>query len=87
MLRQRAEQLEVGIVRPLVSGKPIVGEVVRLEPRPEAPRLCDVHVEVAAPLPSRPTSKGPAQVASAAYRANWDQIWSRPTREGDERPN
>jgi len=89
VLRQRAQSLEVGIVRPLVSGKPIVGEVVRLEPRPEMPRLCDVHVEVTTPSPSssRPTSKGPAQVASAAYRANWDAIWSRPKPSGDERPN
>jgi hypothetical protein len=76
VLRKRKSRLEVGVVMPLVPGKPIVGEVVRLEPRKEMPLLCDVHVEYAPPAETRPTSKGPAQVASARYRANWDNIFN-----------
>jgi hypothetical protein len=76
VLRKRQNRLEVGVVMPLRPGKPITGEVVRLEPRRETPLVCDVHVEYAPPAEVRPTSKGPAQVASERYRANWDAIWS-----------
>ena len=60
---------------PLVPGQPIVGEVVRLEPRKESPLLCNVHVEYAPPKESRPTAAGPAQVATDQYRENWEVIF------------
>lgn len=77
ILRRRQDRIEAGAVVPLTPGKPIAGEVVRLEPRKESPLLCDVHVEYAPPVEPRPTSAGPAQVASDRYRENWDQVFGR----------
>jgi hypothetical protein len=77
ILRRRQDRLEVGAVVPLIPGKPIVGEVVRLEPRKESPLLCNVHVEYTPPNAVRPTSAGPAQVANARYRENWEQIFGK----------
>lgn len=82
ILRRRQDRIEAGAVMPLVPGKPIVGEVVRLEPRKESPLLCDVHVEYAPPAEARPTTAGPAQVASDRYRQNWDLVFGKsPTKE------
>ena len=68
----------LGLDRPFAPGKPIAGEVVRLEPRPELPAVCDVHVE----LDARPTTPeasrgGPPQVATESYRRGWDAIYKR----------
>lgn len=82
ILRRRQDRIEAGAVVPLVPGKPIVGEVVRLEPRKESPLLCDVHVEYTPPQESRPTTTGPAQVATDQYRHNWDLVFGG-TRKGD----
>ena len=84
IVRQRADRVEFGAVRPLREGVPISGEVVRLTPCKEFPLLCDVKSEFHASEPQRdvaePTAaphKGPARVASKNYRANWDLIWNR----------
>lgn len=77
VLRLREESIEAGEVRPLEDGKPITGEVVKLKPRDEAGRVCDVEVLVPrASSGQRPTSKGPAQVASPDYRDNWSRIFA-----------
>jgi hypothetical protein len=68
VVRAREGKVEIGEVRPLVHGKPITGEVVTLTPRPDTPRVCDVQVQI-----SPPTARsGPAQIATATYRNNWD---------------
>jgi hypothetical protein len=96
VIRKREDRLELGAVHPLKEGKSIHGEVVRLKPRAECPLVCDVEVCVPAssadheptkPLSasSSPARKGPAQVASARYRENWDVIWKRPNK--PELPN
>lgn len=80
VLRARNEQLEIGEVRPIEEGKPLQGDIVRLKPRPGLPLVCDVETEFKAPAP--PTGArhpGPARVATAAYRQNWDTIWNRPS--------
>lgn len=92
ILRKRAHRLEVGTVQPLREGVPIHGEVIQLQPRPDSP-LCDVQVLVpgqrqasdrnlpvrhdAASAQTATALPGPAQVASDAYRKNWDSIWRR----------
>lgn len=80
IVRLRDGELSAGAVRPLVPGKPIQGEVLKLTPRKELPALCDV--EVAYSPEQRPAQeasrKGPAQVATESYRKNWDAIWSKP---------
>lgn len=90
ILRARQGRLEAGEVRPLESGKPISGEVVSLKPRQAFPLICDVETHMAAPQDAtlqerqadvaRPRS-GPAQVASDAYRENWEAIYRRPKKE------
>jgi hypothetical protein len=83
VVRARSGDIETGAVRPLEEGKPILGEVVRLHPRKECPLVCDVEVDLApakVSQPADPGRKGPAQVASDAYRDNWDAIWARPNK-------
>jgi hypothetical protein len=90
VIRHRNDQLERGVVVPLEHGKPIHGEVVTLRPRPEFPLLCDVHVECtgrtadAENTDTRAVGKGPRQVATEQYRANWEKIFERsPTPKGN----
>jgi hypothetical protein len=81
MLRRRAdsEVVEAGTLRPLQEGRAITGEVVHLEPRPEAPFLfdCETDQELSTPRPAAPTPalSGPPQVATEEYRRGWDAIW------------
>lgn len=78
IIRKRGERIESGTVRRLEPGKPIHGEVVRLKPRENAPLVCDVEVELAAPSSlAEPQSSGPAQVATESYRKNWDAVYGR----------
>lgn len=83
VLRAREDRVEAGVVRKVKDGEAIMGELVRLKPRPEFPLLCDVDVEVPSPSakssapPPKLSHGGPAQVATASYRANWDAIWSK----------
>ena len=91
VLRARNDVVEAGVVRPLKEGEALSGEVVRLKPRPEFPLVCDVEVELPSRLPATAASSdrlshgGPAQVATDAYRANWDAIWNKPKK--PEKPN
>jgi hypothetical protein len=94
VLRARDSQLEVGTVRPLEEGRSIQGEVVKLTARPEMPNLYEAETQYMPPAAAtaspttdeppasqgRPASHGPAQVASDAYRKNWDAIWKRPSK-------
>jgi hypothetical protein len=82
VLRARPGRIEAGEVRPMAEGKPLVpgGEVVRLERRSDAPALFDVHVECEVPPRPKPDSaapalKGPAQVATLAYRESWERVF------------
>ncbi len=89
VLRAREDRVEAGIVRAVKEGEVGQGEIVRLTPRPECPLVCDVQVELpqsavnakggserAGAQAHGKTSHGPAQVATASYRQNWDAIWS-----------
>jgi LmbE family N-acetylglucosaminyl deacetylase len=78
VLRARPGRLDAGEVRPLKEGRPISGEVVRLERRQDAPALFDVHVEHEVKqheLKAAKTQVGPAQVATEAYRESWERIF------------
>jgi hypothetical protein len=101
VIRAREERIEIGTMRPLEEGKPIHGEVVKLTPRPEMPLLFDAETQFS--VPEGPTAKtdvlpqakenvpetgvGPPQVASEAYRKNWDTIWKRPASKRDKLMN
>jgi hypothetical protein len=81
VIRHRNDRFEAGALRTVREGQPIHGELVRLKPRAQCPLVCDVEVTLPAPTPVPRTdvaARGPAQVASDRYRANWDTIWSRP---------
>jgi hypothetical protein len=88
VLRLRNQRIEVGALQKLEHGRPIHGEVVRLQPRPSCPLICDVKVELPEPRGAAPkesslenatssadTRRGPAQVASDRYRIGWDLIF------------
>ena len=79
VLRARDEKIETGELRALQEGRPITGEVVTLEPRKENPRVCDVRSTFSPPSSKSSTSaaphKGPARVATQAYRDGWDEIF------------
>ena len=80
-LRARDNRLEAAEIRPIRHGQPISkqAELVRLRPRKETPLICDVEVEYNGDSSSdtRSQSSGPPQVASKAYRDNWEQIFGR----------
>jgi hypothetical protein len=84
VIRARDERLEAGELRALEEGKPIVGEIVTLKPREENGRVCDVTDSYTPPPPTpahaanteaQLAHKGPAKVASPAYREGWDEIF------------
>lgn len=81
VLRARDERLEAGELRALEEGRPITGEVVTLAPRKDNPRVCDVKESISVgPAALRPGSnktKGPPQVATQAYRENWEEVFAR----------
>jgi hypothetical protein len=72
VLRARDERVEAGELRAIVEGRPIVGEIVSLEPRKDEPRICDVKESY-----TPPSKKGPAQVASEAYRDGWAAVFEK----------
>lgn len=96
ILRMRQGQVEVGELRAAPEGKPILGESVRLHARADHAGLYDVETIARGPLarqpradaPMLPARKGPAKVATAAYRSGWDSIFQgRGGKPGDDLPN
>ena len=87
VIRKREETIEVGEIRPVQEGRPIQGDLVKLKPRRGHERLFDVEVLLSHDeLPGAALGHaGPAQVASDAYRTNWDAIFG--PREEPELPN
>lgn len=83
VLRAREEKVEVGELRALEEGRPIHGEVVTLSPRKDNPRVCDVKDSYRPPARMMPTPmmalthKGPAKVATEAYRDGWDEVFGK----------
>jgi hypothetical protein len=82
VLRARGDRVEAGVVSKVKDGEPLHGELVKLTPHPDFPLLCDVDVEFPAQQAPHESARklshgGPAQVASAHYRANWDAIFSK----------
>jgi hypothetical protein len=80
VVRKRDDAIEVGELRALAEGKPAHGDIVKLTQREGAPRLFDVEVMVRSARKEPPATDvaartGPAQVASAAYRRNWEAIF------------
>ncbi len=80
VIRKRDETIEVGEIRAVQEGRPIHGELVKLTQRKESERLFDVEVLASRQETKQPAAlahAGPAQVASDAYRANWEAIFGR----------
>jgi hypothetical protein len=79
VLRARDERIETGELRNIEEGRPVTGEVVSLAPRKENPRIYDVKDSYSVePEAAAKKTKGPAQVATQAYRDNWDEVFARP---------
>jgi hypothetical protein len=81
ILRRRAgsDAVEAGTLRPLQEGRAILGEVVHLSQREEAPFLfdCETDEELSTTRPPQQQLAGPPQVATDEYRRGWDAIWGR----------
>ena len=77
VIRARNEHIEAGELRALQEGKPITGEVLTLKPRDANPRVCDVTESFSsgASTGGPKAHKGPAKVATDAYRQGWDEIF------------
>jgi len=82
VLRLREGNVELGAIRNMREGAPVHGDVVKLSPRKEHERLYDVEVLVKSPKPPELPRSGPAQVATDAYRANWEAIFGASRGEG-----
>ncbi len=74
VLRARGDRIEAGELRPTEEGKPIVGELVKLEPRKDTPHICDVRESYRPPAAAAPR-KGPARVTGDGYREGWDRVF------------
>lgn len=86
VLRKRNHAVEAALVRPVEPERPLMGDLVRLKPRPGIPVLCDVETlyefRPSSPTDEEATSRspghsGPARVTSDAYRRGWDRIFGR----------
>jgi hypothetical protein len=78
VLRARNERIEAGELRGVQEGKPLTGEIVTLKPRDGNARICDVTDSYVSPAQVTAPAlghKGPARVATAAYRDGWDSIF------------
>ena len=79
VLRARDQRIEAGELRALQEGRPFTGEIVTLRPRESNPHVCDVTDSYAPSASAAPPAqlghKGPAKVATNAYREGWDEIF------------
>ena len=75
VVRKRKGRLELGELRAVKEGRPLYGELVKLTRREEHERLFDVEVLAKAPEPEPAKRGGPAQIATDAYRRNWEAIF------------
>lgn len=76
ILRFRDGNVSAGELRPVKEGQPLHSqELLRLRPVEGTPALCEVEV-----LHEAPKSRqhgGPARIATAAYRRNWNQVFAK----------
>lgn len=84
VIRRREDTVEIGEIRSVQEGRPIHGEMVRLSPRKEHDRLFDVEVVVPRQEAAAAPRTGPAQVATTAYRKNWEAIFGPPLSPSEE---
>ncbi len=90
VLRKRDDRVELGEVRPVEQGKSLAGDLVKLVPRANQPRICDVETTFSAEerlamagkaergtdrMVTRRAHQGPPQVATQRYRDNWSTIY------------
>lgn len=78
VIRAREERIETGELRNVVEGRPLMGELVTLQPRKDNARICDVTASFKVPEETKTDAKGkgPAQVATKAYRDNWEEVFA-----------
>jgi hypothetical protein len=89
ILRLRKGKVEAAEVRPARDGQPLNSqELVRLHPRENTPRVCDVEVlhDSREDADASPEPNGPARVSSKNYRDNWDRIFAGEGSEADGAP-
>jgi hypothetical protein len=90
VVRVSDDRISAGELREARDGQPIMGELVALTQRSEHERLFDVSVLARGPgAPARDApalpGKGPAKVASDAYREGWENVFG--VRDKSAKPN
>ena len=78
-LRAREEKIETGELRAL-AGRPSrsPARLSRSSPRKDNPRVCDVTDSYQPPAHHKAhRHKGPANVATEAYRDGWDEVFGK----------
>lgn len=78
VLRSVDGGIEESVLRPVEDGQTLSGDLVRLHPLKEFPLLADLETLLRHPNHAeRPESgrKGPAMVATEAYRTGWEAIF------------
>jgi hypothetical protein len=90
VVRFRDDAVSAGEVRPVEEGKPLAegAEIVRLKPRPgsQVPAFDVERIYKREVAPARAV-KGPAKIATPAYRSNWETIFGAPSSNDDAAPN
>jgi len=77
ILRLRKGRVEAAEVRPAKDGECLNNhELVRLHPREDTPRICDIEVLYSSDQEATEPGSGPARVSNRAYRENWDRIFA-----------
>lgn len=79
ILRVQGDTVRAGEVRALVSGAPLAkgAEVVRMKPiDASGVPVYEIESMYKREEEAAPAKKGPAQVATSAYRANWDTVFA-----------
>jgi hypothetical protein len=77
ILRLRKGTVQSAEVRPVREGQPLnEHELVKLHPRQDTPRICDVEVLYEPDTSPDEATCGPSRVSNKAYRENWERIFA-----------
>jgi len=81
VVRARESRIELGEMSGVREGEPVRGELLKLTPRRESPRLFDVDVVLPREEAVAASHAGPPRVATEAYRQNWDAVFGPPPKQ------
>jgi hypothetical protein len=78
VLKPGEDGIETAVLRPVEHGQTLTGDLVRLHPHKNLPMVAELETVLRHPdssLQAARSHKGPAMVASEAYRRGWDAVF------------